>query len=258
MRVDLNCDLGESYGAYQIGNDAMVLPLITSANVACGLHGGDYRVMHDTVRLAKQHGVAVGAHPGFPDLHGFGRRDMQMSADDVFDLVVYQIGALQAVAHVEGVPLQHVKPHGALYNQAAVDRTIADAIARAVSAVSLDLILFGLCNSELVRAGRAHGLSVAEEAFIDRHYEADGTLVDRRRADAFVHDPQQAAARVVRMLQDSAVETPDGQLVQLRPDTLCIHGDGPQAVAFATAVRSELAALGLTMRAIGATAGGRS
>lgn len=252
LRIDLNCDLGESYGAYQIGNDPLVLPLITSANVACGFHGGDYRVMHETVRLAKQHGVAVGAHPGYPDLHGFGRRPMQLSADEVFDLVVYQIGALAAIAKVEDVPLQHVKPHGALYNQAAVDAKLADAIASAIASVSVHLILYGLCNSELVRAGLAYGLRVAQEAFIDRHYQANGQLVDRRHADAFVHDPAEATARVLRMLQTGQVETPEGQIVEMRADTLCIHGDGPHAIAFAKSVREALTAHGVDVRAVSA------
>ena len=181
MRVDLNCDMGESYGAYVIGNDAAVLPHVTSINIACGFHGGDPGVMRRTVHAAVAHGVAIGAHPGLPDLVGFGRRDMAVSAQDAYDMTVYQIGAVQAVATAAGTTLQHVKPHGARYNMAAVSPPLADAIARAVRDVNPRLILLGLSGSALLAAGPSHGIRTASEVFADRNYQADGTLVPRSR-----------------------------------------------------------------------------
>jgi UPF0271 protein len=250
MIVDLNSDLGESFGAYVIGNDAEVVPLVTSVNVACGFHGGDPFVMHRTVRLAKQYGTAVGAHPGYMDLHGFGRRVIPMSPSEVYDLVVYQLGALDAFLRVEGMKMHHVKPHGALYNLAARNDDIAAAIAQAVYDYGKDLILYGLAGSALVAAGRHIGLTVAEEAFVDRHYNRDGSLVDRKHQNAFVTDAREAAERVVRMLQDKKVRTIDGVDIPITADTLCIHGDGTQAVAFAKAVRAELKRLGVKLQAM--------
>jgi UPF0271 protein len=250
MFVDLNSDLGESFGPYVIGNDAEVVPLVTSVNVACGFHGGDPFVIHRTIRLAKQHGTAVGAHPGYMDLHGFGRRVIPMSPDEVYDMVVYQLGALDAFLRVEGMKMHHVKPHGALYNLSARDNDIASAIAEAVYDYHKDLILYGLSGSALVAAGRRIGLTVAEEAFVDRHYNQDGSLVDRKQKNAFVKDAREAAERVVRMLQDKKVRTADGVDIPMAADTLCIHGDGPHAVAFAKAVRAELNRLGVELRPV--------
>ncbi len=252
MRVDLNSDVGESFGAYTIGMDSTLLPHVTSANVACGFHAGDPGVMRATVALARQHGVAVGAHPGFPDLAGFGRREMHAAPREVEDFVVYQIGALAAVAAVQGVRLQHVKPHGALFNMAVGDAELANAIARATAAVDRSLILFGLPGSELIRAGERAGLRTASEVFADRAYEADGTLVSRRKAGAVIHDADAVAARVVRMAAERTVVAADGTHVRLDLDTICIHGDTPGAADLASRVRRALQAAGVQVVAVGA------
>ena len=250
-RVDLNCDMGESFGAYSIGADEAVFPHITSANVACGFHGGDPSVMRTTVARAKHHGVAVGAHPGFPDLIGFGRRNMDVSPDDIYDLMVYQIGALLGVARAQGVEIQHVKAHGALYNMAALKPDMAAAIARAVRDVDRQMVLFGLPGSHLISEGESAGLVTASEAFADRNYMNDGTLVSRKRPDAHVHDAAEAVARAIRMVTEGKVRSVDGEDVPLRADTICIHGDGPHAVEFARALNAafvrekiEVASLG--------------
>ncbi len=251
LRVDLNCDLGESYGAYRIGADAEVLPHITSANIACGFHGGDPSVMRKTVAGALVHGVAVGAHPGLPDLVGFGRRAMDVSADDVYEMIVYQVGALMAFAAAAGTALRHVKPHGALYNMAAADPTLADAVARAVRDVDRHLVLFALAGSHLIGAGEAVGLHTASEAFADRGYNRDGSLVSRKRPDAFVSDTDDAAQRAVRMVREGKVRSADGQDVDLRADTICIHGDGSHAAELARRLRDAFELEGIAVRAVG-------
>ncbi len=253
-RVDLNSDVGESFGAYTIGTDSILLPHVTSANVACGFHAGDPGVMRATVALAKQHGVAVGAHPGFPDLAGFGRREMHATPREVEDFVVYQIGALAAVAAVQGVRLQHVKPHGALFNMAVRDAELAGAIARAAAAVDRSLILFGLPGSELIRAGERAGLRTASEVFADRAYEADGTLVSRRRPGAVIHDAEAVVARVVRMAVERAVTAVDGTRVRLELDTICVHGDTPGAADLAARIRHALDGAGVQVKAVGTNA----
>jgi UPF0271 protein len=250
-RVDLNCDMGESFGAYTIGRDAEVFPHITSANVACGYHAGDPATMRRTVAAARGHGVAVGAHPGFPDLAGFGRRNLDVSPEEAYDLVVYQVGALVGFAAAAGVPVQHVKPHGALYNMAAGRRDLSDAIARAVADVDRGLVLFGLAGSPMIAAGEAAGLRTASEVFADRNYMADGTLVSRRRPDALVHDADEAARRTVRMVREGRVTSVDGGDVPLRADTVCIHGDGPDPAGFARRLRAALEAAGVAVRAVG-------
>jgi UPF0271 protein len=241
MRVDLNCDMGESFGAYEIGADDALFPLITSANIACGFHGGDPSVMRRTIAAAKAQGVAIGAHPGFADLAGFGRRNIDVSADEAYDLVVYQVGALMGFAAAAGVTLQHVKAHGALYNMAAGRADLADAIARATRDINPALILFGLPNSHLIRAGQDAGLRTAAEAFADRAYMPDGTLVSRRRADAHITDVADAAARAVRMVKDGRVTAVTGEDITITADTICLHGDGAHAVEFAKAIRSAFA-----------------
>jgi 5-oxoprolinase (ATP-hydrolysing) subunit A len=251
MRVDLNSDLGESFGAYTIGQDPILLTHITSANVACGFHAGDPGVMRATVSQARQHGVAVGAHPGFPDLVGFGRRELHASPREVEDFVVYQIGALSAIAAAQGVRLQHVKPHGALFNMAVRDAALADAIARATAAVDRSLILFGLPGSELIAAGRRAGLPTACEVFADRAYERDGTLVSRRKAGAVIHDPDAVVERVVRMATERTVQAVDGSVVRLELDTICVHGDTPGAADLAARIRAALAAAGVDVRPVG-------
>jgi UPF0271 protein len=251
MRVDLNSDVGESFGAYTIGQDPILLTHITSANVACGFHAGDPGVMRATVAMARQYGVAVGAHPGFPDLVGFGRRELHASPREVEDFVVYQIGALWAVAAAQGVRLQHVKPHGALFNMAVRDGALADAIARATAAVDRSLILFGQPASELVAAGRRAGLRTASEVFADRAYEPDGTLVSRRKPGAVIHDPSAVVERVVRMARDRSVEAVDGSVIALDLDTICVHGDTPGAADLAARIREALIAAGVEVRAVG-------
>lgn len=237
-RVDLNCDMGESFGAYSIGADEAVFPHITSANVACGFHGGDPSVMRLTVARARQHGVAVGAHPSFPDLIGFGRRNMDASPEEIYDFMVYQIGALLGVARTQGVEIQHVKAHGALYNMAALKPEMAAAIARAVKDVDREMVLFGLPGSHLISEGESAGLVTASEAFADRNYMPDGTLVSRKRPDAHIHDAGEAVARAVRMVKEGKVRAIDGTDVPLRADTICIHGDGPHAAEFARALHA--------------------
>ncbi|MBA3231366.1 MAG: LamB/YcsF family protein [Acidobacteria bacterium] len=238
--LDLNCDMGESFGAYVLGSDEEVMPHITSASVACGYHGGDPAVMRRTVRLARQHGVAVGAHPGLQDRAGFGRREMQVTAQEVEDLVLYQVGALEAIARSEGIRLAHVKPHGALYNMAARERPLAEAIARAVRAFDPSLILFVLPHSEMQRAGEAAGLTVVPEGFADRSYEPDGSLTPRARRGSVIHDIQEIVRRVVRMARDGTVTATDGSDIPLSAATLCVHGDTPGAASLVRELRSAL------------------
>jgi UPF0271 protein len=250
-RVDLNCDMGESFGAYRIGADDVVFPYITSANVACGFHGGDPSVMRATLSRARELGVSVGAHPGLPDLIGFGRRSMDVTPDEVYDLMVYQIGALLGFARVTGAEVRHVKAHGALYNMAAVKRDLAAAIARAVRDVDRNLILFGLPGTHLISEGEAAGLTTAGEAFADRNYMNDGTLVSRRRPDAQVHDADEAVRRAVRMVRDGKVTSVDGTELSMKVDTICIHGDGPHAAEFGHRLRAGFEAAGISVKAVG-------
>ena len=250
MSIDLNSDVGESFGPWPMGVDEAVMCSITSANVACGYHAGDPRVMRETVRRAAAHGVAVGAHPGYPDLVGFGRRDLRMSPGEVEDMVLYQIGALAAIAAAEGVRLSHVKAHGALYNMAAKDRGLADAISRAVRAFDSALVLFGLPGSELLRAGEAAGLRVASEGFADRSYEADGSLTSRARPGSVIHDPSEVVARSLRMVREGRVTTREGSEIELRVDTLCTHGDTPGADELTRRLREGLERAGIQVRRV--------
>jgi UPF0271 protein len=247
-RVDLNCDMGESFGAYRIGADDAVFPFITSANVACGYHGGDPTVMRTTLERARREGVAVGAHPGFQDLIGFGRRNMDASPQEIYDLVVYQVGALLGFARAAKMELQHVKAHGALYNMAVVKPELAAAIARAVRDVDSHLILFGLPGSHLISEGESAGLRTAGEAFADRNYMSDGSLVSRKRADAQVHDAEEAVRRAIRMVRDGIVTPVDGDDIHIKVDTICIHGDGPHAAEFAHRLRSGFDAAGIAVK----------
>lgn len=250
-RIDLNCDMGESFGMYTFGADEQLIAYITSANIACGAHAGEPDVMDRTVRLAKEHGVRVGAHPGFPDLAGFGRRMMDFSPVEVYRMVVHQIGGIQAFCKVHNVRMQHVKPHGALYNIAAKNRDTADAIARAVRDVDDELVLFGLAGSELLAAGRGAGLRVASEVFADRTYQADGSLTPRSRPDALIQDADKAVLQVERMLNLGKVHAVTGEEVMIEADTICLHGDGEQAVAFAGKLRTALEQSGVDVQAIG-------
>lgn len=247
--VDLNCDMGESFGAYNLGNDAAILPYITSANIACGFHAGDPAVMRKTVRLALQHQVAIGAHPGLPDLVGFGRREMAVSPEEAFELVVYQIGALGGFLAAEGSKLHHVKPHGALYNMAAVSAPLAEAIAEAVYRVNPELVLYGLAGSELPKAGTKLGLKVAHEVFADRTYQRDGTLTSRRRPNALLTTPEEAARQVVRMVKEGKVRAQQGTDITIQTDTICIHGDGAHALEFARHINQALQSEGVSLQA---------
>jgi UPF0271 protein len=250
-RVDLNCDLGESFGAYKIGVDEDILPFVTSANIACGFHAGDPAVMRKTVTLALKNGVAIGAHPGLPDLVGFGRRQLDISSQEAYDMVVYQLGALQAFVKAEGAVLQHVKPHGALYNMAAKSKPLAAAIAEAIYKVEPGLILFGLSGSELVAAGEKIGLKVAHEVFADRTYQLDGSLTPRKQPDALITSDEEALQQVGRMVKEGKVASRQGTDVAVKADTVCIHGDGSHALAFARKIRDSLLGSGIAVKAIG-------
>ena len=279
LRIDLNADVGESFGIYSLGADAALMRSITSASIAAGFHAGDPSVLRRTIilakshgvavgaylvfldllfyyyyyyiSLAKSHGVAVGAHPGFPDLVGFGRRELQVSPAEAEDFVLYQIAAVAGVAAAEGVKLQHVKPHGALFNMAVRDPVLAAAIARAVAAFDRSLILFGLAGSEIISAGRAAGLRVAAEIFADRAYEPDGSLTPRSRPGSVIHDPGAVAARAVRMITERVAAAIDGTIVPVDADTICVHGDTPGAAELAADLRARLEAAGVTVAPIG-------
>ncbi len=248
--IDLNCDMGESFGTWIMGQDAQVMPWISSANIACGFHAGDFSTMRQTVALAKQRGVAIGAHVSLPDLQGFGRRELRVSADEAYALTLYQIGALAGFAHTAGTRIAHVKPHGALYNMAAKDNVLAGAIARAVRDFDPALILVGLAGSVLPQAGAALGLHVAHEAFADRRYEADGSLTPRRETGAVIHDVDAAVAQAMKIATTGKVETRTGETLSLRANTICVHGDRADAAKFARRLRSALDAAGVRVTAL--------
>lgn len=248
MLIDLNADLGESFGAWHMGHDQALMASITSANVACGFHAGDPSVLRQTVALAAANGVAVGAHPGFPDLVGFGRREMHVSPSEVEDLVLYQVAAVAGVAAASGTRLQHVKAHGALYNMAVRDRDLANAIARATAAIDRTLILFGLPGSELLKAGQEAGLRVAAEAFADRTYEPDGTLTSRRKPGSVIHEPAAVVARAVEMVATGQVIATDGSRLDVHADTLCLHGDTPGSAELARQIRAALETAGVIVQ----------
>ena len=240
FKIDINCDLGESFGRYQLGEQKEILKYVTSANIACGFHAGDPSVMRETVKLAIDYGVKIGAHPGLPDLNGFGRREMNISPQEGYDMVVYQIGALQAFLATFNEKMQHVKPHGALFNMAAKNKELAGAIAQAVFDVDPSIILFGLANSELTAAGERIGLQTAHEVFADRTYQEDGTLTSRQHADALITDTHQSVAQVVKMIKEGIVISQQNTEVSIKADTVCIHGDGEHAVAFAKQIKETL------------------
>lgn len=248
MFIDLNCDLGESYGLFRVGSDAEILQLISSANIACGLHAGDFSVMAHTVDLALARNVAIGAHPGLPDLQGFGRRWIPYTAQEIHDLVLYQIGALSAFVTARDARLSHVKPHGALYNKAAIDREVAKAVVRAVQDFSPELKLFGLSGSVLLEEAQEAGLQTVSEVFADRQYQADGTLVPRTHPQAMLHSSAEIATRLERMLRKGSVLSLDGHEVPLKAETVCLHGDNPAAVAHAQELRKTLQERGILIR----------
>ena len=249
MRVDLNCDLGESFGRYRLGEQEEILNYITSANIACGFHAGDPTVMRKTVELAIKYNVQIGAHPGLPDLNGFGRREMKITPQEAYDMVVYQIGALQGFLAIKGVKMQHVKPHGALYNMASVNRGLAEAIAKAVYDSSPNLKLFGLSSSELTHAGERIGLQTIHEVFADRTYQKDGTLTSRTEPDALIANEQQAIDQIIQMVKEGYVTTVQKTIVPLKADSICIHGDGAHAVAFAKRAKESLQQQGIIVTA---------
>ncbi|MFG6119680.1 LamB/YcsF family protein [Thalassobacillus sp. B23F22_16] len=243
--IDLNCDMGESFGTYQKGRDEEILEHITSANVACGFHAGDFTTMRKTTEMAMEKGVGIGAHPGLPDLMGFGRRNIDISPQEAYELVVYQIGALNGFVKAEGGSLQHVKPHGALYNMAAKRQDLSEAIAEAVYKVDPELVLFGLAGSELVKAGKQAGLRTASEVFSDRTYQEDGTLTSRKEQNALLTDYEEAVSQVIRMVKEKKVHTIQGKDIDVQADTICIHGDGENALDFAKYINRALKESGI-------------
>lgn len=247
-QIDLNCDLGESFGNYKIGMDEKVIPMITSANVACGYHASDPVVMNKTIVMAKEYGIEVGAHPGFPDLMGFGRRNMNVSPSEAKAYTLYQLGALDAFCRVHGRKMQHVKPHGAMYNMAAKNYSLAKAICEAIYEFDKDLIVMGLSGGELVRAGKDTGLRTALEVFADRAYEEDGTLVDRRKDGAVITDEEVAIARVVRMIKEQKVTAITGKDITIKADSVCVHGDGVKALEFVKKIREKLTEEGIALK----------
>ncbi len=251
-KIDLNSDVGESFGNYKLGLDEEIIPLISSANIACGFHAGDPTVMRRTITLAKENGVALGAHPGFPDLIGFGRRNLDATLDEIRDYVTYQIGALQAFATAQGMRLQHVKPHGALYNMAVRNTDIWDAVAGAIAAVDTRLILFVLAGAnrrDLEAIGARHGTRIAFEFFGDRAYNPDGSLVSRQEPGAVIHDHTAVAAKVLKMVQEGRVVCKDGSEIEMTADTICVHGDNPSALALVKNIRESLQSAGVEIGA---------
>lgn len=251
-KIDINCDLGESYGHFKVGQDSKIMPHITSANVACGFHAGDPVTMAQTVKLAKKFGVAVGAHPGYPDLMGFGRREMKLNPEDLKSYIVYQVGALQAFAKSLGTGLQHVKPHGALYDIATRDKNISTAIAEAVLSIDSKLVLLGPPHSAIAKTASRMGLRVALEAFADRAYNPDGTLVSRSQRGSVLEEPKLVAERAKKMIEDGTVAAINGETVQLGElHTICVHGDTPNAVEMARTLKASLLAAKIDVKPVG-------
>lgn len=248
-KIDLNCDLGESFGAYTIGSDDQILPYISSANIACGFHASDPVIMQKTVDLALQNNVAVGAHPGFLDLMGFGRRQMKITPAEAKAYVMYQIGALKAFCDAKGIKLQHVKPHGALYNMAGKDYALAMGICEGVKAVDPTLIMYVLSGSEMQKAAADCGLRYAKEVFADRGYMSDGSLVPRGQEGAMITDDNEAISRVVRMIKEHKVTAVDGNDIEIIPDTVCVHGDGEKAILFVKGLTEAFKKEGIEMTA---------
>ncbi len=249
--IDLNCDMGESFGTYVLGYDALAMPYVTSINVACGFHASDPDNMAKTVMLAKENGIAIGAHPGFPDLVGFGRRAMALTPEEVKNAVVYQIGALDAFCRTAGIKMQHVKAHGALYNMAEKDLAIATAIAAAIKAVDPELYMLCLANSQMVVAAKQQGVSFVEEAFADRAYTEEGTLVSRKVAGSVINDITEVVSRVVRMVKDESIISITGKEIPIHAQTICVHGDTPGAVEMVKALREALDKENIVLRAFG-------
>jgi 5-oxoprolinase (ATP-hydrolysing) subunit A len=240
MKIDLNCDLGESFGAYTIGQDEEMMKYVDSVNIACGFHAGDPVVMMKTVEQALSHGLKIGAHPGLPDLQGFGRRSMALNPQEAYSLILYQVGALQAIVKAKGGTLSHVKPHGALYNMAAKDAELSQSIAKAVRDIDDSLILFGLSGSELTSAGNEAGLTVAHEVFADRTYQSDGSLTPRSLPNSVLHDADKVEEQVMRMVKRQEVVTASGEVISIQADTICLHGDNIEGVSLARRLKEKL------------------
>ncbi|HDJ51302.1 MAG TPA: LamB/YcsF family protein [Thermoprotei archaeon] len=250
-KIDLNSDLGESFGRYKLGMDEEVMKYITSANVACGFHAGDPVVMRRTVRIAKENNVRVGAHPGYPDLMGFGRRYMKLSRDEARNYVLYQIGALYAFLKAEGMNMQHVKPHGALYNALVSDEELAYSVIEGVLDFDKNLIFVALAGSKVVEIAESIGLKVAREAFADRAYRKDGTLVPRSVPGAVIHDREEVVRRVINIVEEERVRTIDGEWIEIHADTICVHGDNPEAVELVKYIRRRLEEEGIEVLPMG-------
>ena len=250
LSIDLNCDMGESFGAWRMGNDAELMNYVSSVNIACGFHAGDASVMRKTVETAIEKGVRIGAHPSFPDLQGFGRRAMALSAQEIFDVVLYQVSALKGICEAFGSRLHHVKPHGALYNQAAKDQKIARSIAEAVKAIDENLVFYGLSGSFLISEAERLNLKIASEVFADRTYQLDGNLTPRSEPNALIKDTGQAVAQILQMIKDKTVTVMTGEKIPIRAETVCIHGDGEKAVEFALNIRQRLIQAGINVQSI--------
>lgn len=248
--IDLNCDMGESFGAWRMGTDVELMNYVSSVNVACGFHAGDASVIRKTVEAAIEKSIAVGAHPSFPDLQGFGRREMKMTAQEIFDVVLYQVSAVKGICEALGVRLHHVKPHGALYNQAAKDAAVARAVAEAVRAIDENLIFYGLAGSFLISEAEKIGLKTASEVFADRTYQTDGSLTPRRQPDALIPDAEKAAAQVLQMIRAQSVTATSGEIVAVRAETVCIHGDGATALELAETINAKLSENGISIKPV--------
>ena len=249
MTIDLNCDLGESLATRVVGNDEGIMPYLSSANIACGFHGGSPTVMHNTVQLAMKYGVAIGAHPSFHDIEGFGRREMNIPPGEVYDLIIYQVSALAGFVRINGSKLHHVKPHGALYNMAARDEIYAKSIADAIADFDSSLILYGLSGSELIRAGIKRGLVTCSEVFADRRYQDDGSLTPRTKPHALITRTNDAVEQVIRMVKEKTVISENGKTVNIKAETICIHGDSEHAIPFGKEIRTSLEREGITIKA---------
>lgn len=251
FQVDINCDLGESYGSFKIGNDTKIMPYITSANVACGFHAGDPLTIAQTINLAKKHGVAVGAHPGYPDIMGFGRREMQLTYEEAKNYIIYQVAALQGFTKIFGIALQHVKPHGAMYNTALKNKELAKAIIEAIAGLDSSLIVFAPPRSVLANTAASAGLRVAHEFFADRAYNPDGSLVSRSMAGAVIEEPEKVVERALKAIKERVVEAINGELVELGTiHTICVHGDTPTAIKIVHALKRGLTRAGIEVKPV--------
>lgn len=250
LSIDLNCDMGESFGAWRMGNDAELMNYVSSINIACGFHAGDATTMRETVQMAQQKGVAIGAHPAFPDLQGFGRREMSLSAKEIFDIVLYQVSALKGICEAFGAKLRHVKPHGALYNSAAKNDEKAAAIAEAVKKIDESLVFFGLSGSFLISEAKKMGLKTASEVFADRTYQNDGSLTPRSQPNALITSTEESIEQVLQMIEQKTVTAVTGETIRITAETICIHGDGIHAVEFARTINQRLRSENIKIEAI--------